>query len=338
MTSNTRRRSVWILSVFVLGWVLGYFFCITIGIINCDVGNSLINKEGKFLDTYKNISAAAAFPKTLSQKRSPQLRLEQLGIVYDCLTWDVRYRYSPDVLINEYSEFPEVVDGAEGDGQRQKAFVDIYNRQLWNNLRDREVNQAGIFYKASGPGASLEAAQGVMAVLHIMIDKLKQDLNKTQIKILDLPCGDLQWMSHFLATRSDVHYTGMDIVPALIEKHKKNYSNKPNMHFQHFDIVKSKLDNSYDFVVCRMMLQHLLNMDVLKALYHFSLSNSLYFGATTFSGTDKNEELIPIGGRLRFLNLEKPPISLSPPMCTYQEPAFPDHHFAIWKLPLHQHK
>ena len=45
------------------------------------------------------------------------------------------------------------------DFEFQKAFVDIYNRQLWNNLRDREVNQAGIFYKASGPGASLEAAQ-----------------------------------------------------------------------------------------------------------------------------------------------------------------------------------
>ena len=129
----------------------------------------------------------------------------------------------------------------------------------------------------------------------------------------------------------------MDIVPELIEKHKKTYIGKPNIHFQHYDIVKSKLDNSYDIVICRMMLQHLLNMDVLKALYHFSSSKSLYLGVTNFPNLDRNDELVPIGGRTRSLNLEKSPVNLSPPVCTFQEPLFPDHHFAIWKLPLLQH-
>ena len=176
----------------------------------------------------------------------------------------------------------------------------------------------------------------MLAVLHTVIDKLKHQLNKTKITILDLPCGDLQWMSHFLNTRSDIDYTGMDIVPELIDKHIRTFADKPNIHFKHFDIVKSKLDSSYDFVLCRMMLQHLLNADVLKALSHFSSSNSIYFGATTFPNVEKNDELIPLGGRLRFLNLEKPPVGLNPPLCTFPEPLFPDHHFAIWKLPLLQ--
>lgn len=175
-----------------------------------------------------------------------------------------------------------------------------------------------------------------MAVLHTMVDKLKQGLNKPKIKILDMPCGDLQWMTYFLNTRSDIDYTGMDIVPELIEKHKRMYADKSNIHFEHFDIVKSKLDHSYDFIICRMMLQHLLNADVLKALSHFSSSNSVYIGATTFPEVEKNEELIPLGGRLRFLNLEKAPVNLSPPICTFPEPLFPNHHFAIWKLPLFQ--
>ena len=176
----------------------------------------------------------------------------------------------------------------------------------------------------------------MLAVIHTIMDKLKHELNKTRISILDLPCGDLQWMSYLLQTRSDIDYTGMDIVPELIDKHKRTYADKPNIHFKHFDIVKSKLDGAYDFIICRMMLQHLLNDDVLKALSHFSSSDCKYFGATTFPDVAKNEELIPLGGRLRFLNLEKPPINVGPPMCTYPEPAFPSHHFAIWKLPLLQ--
>ena len=178
--------------------------------------------------------------------------------------------------------------------------------------------------------------QGVLAVVHTIIDKLKHELNKTKISILDLPCGDLQWMSHLLKTRSDINYTGMDIVPELIDKHTRTFADKPNIKFKHFDIVKSKLDGAYDFVICRMMLQHLLNADVLKALSHISSSDSIYFGATSFPDVDKNDELIPLGGRLMLLNLEKPPINISPPLCTFPEPSFPDHHFAIWKLPLIQ--
>ena len=176
-----------------------------------------------------------------------------------------------------------------------------------------------------------------MGVLHTVITKLKLQLKKPRIKLLDLPCGDLQWMSHFLKSRSDIDYTGMDIVPALIVKHNKTYIDNPNIHFQHFDIVKNEIGDSYDLVICRMMLQHLLNMDVLKALYHFSSSKSLYFAATTFPYVEKNDELVPIHGRARFLNLEKPPVNLSPPLCTFQEPLFPDHHLSIWKVPLLQH-
>ena len=39
--------------------------------------------------------------------------------MYDCLTWEVRYTYSADLVKKEYTPFPEILDGAEGDAQRQ---------------------------------------------------------------------------------------------------------------------------------------------------------------------------------------------------------------------------
>ena len=173
---------------------------------------------------------------------------------------------------------------------------------------------------------------------HIMIDRLKREFNKTSIKILDLPCGDLQYMSYFLQTRSDIDYTGADIVPELIAKHSYYYKGINNIHFINIDIVKDDLKDSYDLIICRSMLQHLKNEDVLRTLYHFSTSNSTYLVATTFSNEAGNEELEFVRKfRFRRLNLEKPPISLSPPMCNYEEPSIPHNFMAIWKLPLLQH-
>ena len=174
-----------------------------------------------------------------------------------------------------------------------------------------------------------------MAVYHTMINRLRRELDKTSIKILDLPCGDLQYMSYFLRTRDDIDYTGADIVPDLIQKHTEHYKGRNN--FKNLDIVKNVLNDSYDLIICRMMLQHLTNKEVLRTLYHLSSSNSMYLAATTFSNNKVNQELPSTsGGRFRVLNLEKPPISLSPPICTYSEPIITDHFMAIWKLPLLQ--
>ena len=174
-------------------------------------------------------------------------------------------------------------------------------------------------------------------MFHIMIDRLKREFNKTSIKILDLPCGDLQYMSYFLLTRSDIDYTGADIVPELIAKHTKRYKGKTNIHFKNIDIVKDDLSESYDLIICRSMFQHLSDEDVLKTLHHFSSSNSTYLAATTFSKQTVNKDKgLELSVRFRRLNLEIPPINLGPPVCSYKEHSIPDNFVAIWKLPLLQ--
>ena len=275
--------------------------------------------------------------KTLEEYLRVQvLPLENSGIVYDCVTWKPISRYDPVMIKQQYQPFSSVHGFGESDAQRQKSFIDIFNEQTWGG-RDGKVSKGHVNYKASGPGSALERSQGVIAVLHTMIDRLKIQLNKTSIKILDLPCGDLQYMSYFLETRSDIDYTGADIVPALIAKHTERYIRNKHIQFKTIDIVKDELTESYDIILCRMMLQHLVYKDVLRALYHFSESNSTYLAATTFAENKTNKEVTLTGIRFRHLNLEKPPINLSPPLCNYKEPIPDFHYMAIWKLPLLHH-
>ena len=103
-----------------------------------------------------------------------------------------------------------------------------------------------------------------MGVLHKVINDIKMMKgSNSMVKILDVPCGDFAWMSRFLSNRDDVDYTGMDIVPELVEHHKKKYPNK-RWNFINRDIaVAEKLDN-YDIILCRMMLQHLITNDAMK--------------------------------------------------------------------------
>ena len=71
-------------------------------------------------------------------------------------------------------------------------------------------------------------------------------------------------MKELVGQRSDVKYTGIDIVPTLIARHQKNYGNMKNVRFMHMDIVQSTLNESYDIIFCRDMLQHLKNTDVMQ--------------------------------------------------------------------------
>lgn len=178
-----------------------------------------------------------------------------------------------------------------------------------------------------------------MAGLHTIISDIKQKFGLSRVRLLDIPCGDMAWMSRFLTTRDDIDYTGYDIVPELIARHREHFRNRRWKFYQR-DIVEDAINDTFDLIFSRMMLQHLLNEDVLKILKRFSESGSRFLLTTTFPRTARNVELEPNSrGRYRFLNLGIPPISLAPPACIFRDgeegPSDGDIHFlALWKLPL----
>ena len=174
-----------------------------------------------------------------------------------------------------------------------------------------------------------------MALLHTIIEKLKIHLKKDVISFGDIPCGDLQWMSYFLKTRSDVKYTGIDIVPQLIERHRDTYRDNPNVNFINADVVQSPLNMSFDFIFSRQMMQHFKNSDINRVLKHISDSGTKYMIATTYTDLKYNTELLSTNSyRFRPMNLELPPYNLVPPVCSYQEPESEVDYLALWELPL----
>ena len=55
-----------------------------------------------------------------------------------------------------------------------------------------------------------------------------QSVDMSNIKlifsVLDSSCGDMNWMKSFLANRTDIAFTGYDIVPAMVDMHKRYFS------------------------------------------------------------------------------------------------------------------
>lgn len=195
----------------------------------------------------------------------------------------------------------------------------------------------------------MDWTQETMATLHSVINQLKRLLGVQRIRLLDVPCGDMAWMSRFLKTRDDVDYTGVDIVPDIIRHHQQNFA-RFGWRFFEWDIVRDGLEfsnASFDLILCRTLYQHLYAADILRTLAHlssapFKYRQHVFLLTTSFSKHPRNEELEITGdnpGRFRRVNLELPPISLVPPLCLARDGP-PDAREAwvlflgLWELPL----
>ncbi|XP_023347111.1 uncharacterized protein LOC111715933 [Eurytemora carolleeae] len=76
----------------------------------------------------------------------------------------------------------------------------------------------------SGYGSTIKATENMRKSLETITNQLKKDLAKEAIRFLDCPSGDMTWMPLFLRSRTDVIYSGYDLIPANIEMSKANFS------------------------------------------------------------------------------------------------------------------
>ena len=188
----------------------------------------------------------------------------------------------------------------------------------------------------AGSGSTLYFTQEFSATIHRVVSEVRAVRGLSRVRLLDVPCGDMAWLSRFLRTRDDIDYTGIDIVPSLIDHHRKQY-NHFGWKFIQRDVVQNGLNDTYDIIVSRMMLQHLYSSDAIRVLASFSNSGSGYLLTTTFPSNDKNVELSTNKtDRYRNLNLEIEPVSLSTPLCIQRDgPPVRNHPYVgLWRLPL----
>jgi SAM-dependent methyltransferase len=100
------------------------------------------------------------------------------------------------------------------------------------------------------------------------IDLMKKIINKYEIKnILDIGCGDFNWMSKIPL----IKYVGIDIVDEIISDNTEKYSNN-NISFEKVNILKerdiinftTKYNIKWDLVICFDIIGHLTNFELDK--------------------------------------------------------------------------
>ena len=121
------------------------------------------------------------------------------GFTVDCCSGSPNTKYWPqqiDVISDEFTLGSSL--GIHEDATRRKAsFVEI-------------------FRKRKSDSAELSVTSLVRQTLDCVINDIKYTLNQKVLRVLDVPCADLRWMNVFLRNRTDIEYTGMDIVHLIL--------------------------------------------------------------------------------------------------------------------------
>lgn len=198
---------------------------------------------------------------------------------------------------------------------REDIFTDIYQNQKWEGGKPETI---------SGIGSTLLNTEN----LRIKLSALLKDLNAKTM--LDIPCGDFNWMNAVDLSMLDKYY-GADIVKSLIENNKKQYQEN-NIEFNRIDIT-SEILPEVDIILCRDLMIHLSIKDIHKALRNIVKSKSTYLLMNNFPSLIVNKD-IETGGH-RHVNFLIPPFDLPNPVLTLEEVSFKEgipKELALWKV------
>jgi hypothetical protein len=151
--------------------------------------------------------------------------------------------------------------------------------------------------------------------------------------LLDAPCGDFNWIAE--AADSVERYTGMDVVPELIDHNQRHHHLAGRRSFALADISRDPLP-AVDVILCRDCLVHFSHQDVWTTLANFRRSGSRYLLTTTFVERDSNGYIRT--GSWQPLNLQAAPFHFPVPLalvderCTHTGGIYRDKRLALWEL------
>lgn len=163
---------------------------------------------------------------------------------------------------------------------RQEIFTSIYENNYWGGIESR-----------SGTGSDSNQTK----VIRNELPKLFKQLGVTSI--LDIPCGDFNWMQQFILP-STLHYIGADVVPTIIADNQMKY---PTIDFRVMDLVTDELPK-VDVVFVRDCLGHLNHKETVAAIWNIKQSGARYLISTTFPAIKENPHIET--GSWRPINLE----------------------------------
>jgi hypothetical protein len=187
--------------------------------------------------------------------------------------------------------FPRSFPNPETAGlaSRAAAFDRIYRTNFWGSRESR-----------SGLGSEAEFARAYRQRLQATLSDLGAR------RLFDAPCGDLNWIAE-LAREPEIDYLGGDISEALIADLKERF---PDIPVRLFDVCSDPFPEA-DVWHCRDCLFHLPFADIRRAFENFAASTIPFALLTSHKARLHRNPDVTVGG-FRYLDLEKPPISLPP--------------------------
>jgi hypothetical protein len=173
----------------------------------------------------------------------------------------------------------------------EQHFTDIYHKNTWHGKESK-----------SGTGSDLINARKFST-------KLAEVINSLNINtMLDVPCGDFNWMKTIIEDLDIKSYLGADIVKEMIADNQKKYHFPNRVRFLQIDVVNEIVPKS-DLIFCRDCLVHFSYETAKQILRNFVASESKYLIMTTFTANNRNAFDIQ-DGQWRALNFEMPPFNL----------------------------
>lgn len=130
----------------------------------------------------------------------------------------------------------------------QETFQTIYRTKKWGDVGTPFCSGSG----SRGP-ASEHYCEHVIKLIQ------QSDVKS----VIDLGCGDFA-VGKKIVDATDIQYTGVDVVPELIEYHKQTSQNE-RTHFLYADITRDALPDA-DLCLVRQVFQHLSNREISDAL------------------------------------------------------------------------
>ena len=140
--------------------------------------------------------------------------------------------------------------------------------------------EIGYWESASGPGSTLDVASK-------SIELIESTISDNNIRsILDLGCGDWNWMQKLKPVFDDVTYEGWDAGQTIIDLNNENHSDK-NITFHRKDIITDEYPQ-VDLIVCRDVLFHLPIEDGLEVIEKIRASGAKYLISTSYNDVKEN--------------------------------------------------
>jgi hypothetical protein len=201
-------------------------------------------------------------------------------------------------------------------GDAKDVFTQIHDKNIW-----------GYEESVSGAGSTLRYTETIRQTLPGLLKELGVE------SMLDLPCGDFNWMRQVELPVS--RYIGGDIVEGLIAKNQAQYGRggERSREFRVLDLSKDDLP-AVDVLFCRDCLMHLNEDLVFACLRNMARSPVKYVLTTTYAGGAGVRNRVIRTGDWFPINLCAEPYGLPEPMRKLEDwmPPFDRRVLGLWKV------